>query len=292
MLDQFQKNKPLSELSTFGIGGPARYFIEVHSIEELQNVISYCYKTNLSYHLVGKGSNSLFDDRGYDGLVILNKIDFCAIERCEVSVGAGFSFSLLGVKTARAGLKGLEFASGIPATVGGAIFMNAGANGQETCEHLTEVTFVDEQGRLEILPRSHLSFSYRHSCFQEKKGAIAAAKFILAPDETSRKKQLEIIAYRTKTQPYGDKSCGCVFRNPEGQGAGALIDRCGLKGKAVGGAEVSSLHANFLINRAQAKATEVLELARLVKECVKEQTGVELEMELRIIPFKDDRFSC
>jgi len=292
MLDQFQKNKPLSELSTFGIGGPARYFVAVDSIQQLQQVIQYCYESKLAFHVVGKGSNSLFDDRGFDGLVILNKIDFCDIEGTEVSVGAGFSFSLLGVKTARKGLGGLEFASGIPATVGGAIFMNAGANGHETCEHLTEVTFIDERGQPEILPRSALNFSYRHSSFQDKKGVIAAAKFSLVPDESARKKQLEIIAYRTKTQPYGDMSCGCVFRNPQGQGAGALIDKCGLKGKAIGEAEVSTLHANFLINRANARAEEVLELARYVKECVKAKTGVELEMELRIIPYKDDRFSC
>jgi UDP-N-acetylmuramate dehydrogenase len=289
---QFQQNKPLSELSTFGIGGPARYFVEVDSIQQLQDVICQCNQDHLPFHLVGKGSNSLFDDRGYDGLIILNKIDFCQIEGTEVSVGAGFSFSLLGVKTARKGLSGLEFASGIPATVGGAIYMNAGANGAEVCERLTEVTYIDEQGQLQILPRGALHFSYRHSCFQGKKGAIAAAKFSLIPDESARKKQLEIIAYRTKTQPYGDKSCGCVFRNPLGSGAGALIDRCGLKGKKIGEAEVSTLHANFIVNRTGACAKDVLDLAEHVKECVKAQTGVELEMELRIVPYKDDRFSC
>jgi len=291
MQDQFQKNKPLSELSTFGIGGPARYFIEVDSIEKLEQVIGYCAKSQLPFHLVGKGSNSLFDDRGYDGLVILNKIDFFEMNGNEISVGAGYSFSLLGVKTARKGLKGLEFASGIPASIGGAIYMNAGANGTETCEHLTEVTFIDDQGKREILPKSALFFSYRYSCFHEKKGAIAAAKFLLTADEEARKKQLEIIAYRTKTQPYGDKSCGCVFRNPEGGSAGALIDQCGLKGKKVGGAEVSTLHGNFLINRENARAEDVLELARQVKECIKEKAGVELEMELRTISYQDDRFS-
>lgn len=288
---QFQKNKLLSELSTFGIGGPARYFIEVDSIEQLQQVIAQCFRDKLPFHLVGKGSNSLFDDRGYDGLVILNKIDFCEIEGTEVSVGAGFSFSLLGVKTARKGLGGLEVASGIPASVGGAIYMNAGANGSETCEALTEVTFIDEQGNIHLIPRSEMTFSYRHSSFQGKKGAIAAARFSLTPDDSARKRQLEIIAYRTKTQPYGDKSCGCVFINPQGQGAGALIDQCGLKGKKVGEAEVSTLHANFLINRANARAEEVLELAAQVKECVKAKTGIELEMELRVVPYNDDRFS-
>lgn len=287
---QFQKNKPLSELSTFGIGGIARYFIEVQSIDQLQEVISQCAQENLPFHLIGKGSNSLFDDRGFDGLVILNKIAFCEIEENTVSVGAGFSFSLLGVKTARRGLSGLEFASGIPASVGGAIYMNAGANGSETADVLSEVTFIDAEGKIHLLPRRELAFSYRYSAFHEKKGAIAAAKFSLIPDDSARKKQLDIIAYRTKTQPYGDKSCGCVFRNPEGASAGALIDQCGLKGKRMGEAEVSSLHANFIVNRENARAEDVLELARHVKEHVKAKTGIELEMELRVVPF--DKFSC
>lgn len=292
MPDQFQKNKSLRELSTFGIGGAARYFVEVESISQLQDAIVLCAKEKISFHLVGKGSNSLFDDRGYDGLIILNKIAFCEIEGTSVSVGAGFSFSLLGVKTARKGLAGLEFASGIPASVGGAIYMNAGANGSETSETLSEVTFIDDKGEIHHIPRSSMTFSYRHSCFQKMKGAIAAAKFSLIPDESARQRQLEIIAYRTKTQPYGDKSCGCVFRNPQGQGAGALIDRCGLKGKRIGEAEVSTLHANFIINRSGARAEDVLELASYVKECVKAQTGIELEMEIRVVPFNNDEFSC
>jgi len=280
----FEAGKSLSELSTFGIGGPARFFTTVQSVEELSSALRECHKQNLPFFVLGKGSNSLFDDKGFDGLVILNKINFCKWGEFFVDVGAGYSFSLLGTQTARKGWAGLEFASGIPGYVGGAVFMNAGANGTETCETLQEVTYVDEEGNIEILPKSTLSFSYRFSSFQKRKGAVASAKFALFSSEEARQKQLMIIDYRKKTQPYSDMSAGCVFRNPSSHSAGALIEKSGLKGFKMGGAEVSTLHANFIVNKGGATAKEVLELATHVKEVVKEKTGIELEMEVRYVP--------
>ena len=282
----FQCDKPLRELSTFGIGGPARFFLEVHKIEEMQAAIRFCYEQKLPFFILGKGSNSLFDDRGFDGVVLLNKISFCQFEWPLVHVGAGYSFSLLGTQTARKGWSGLEFASGIPGSVGGAIFMNAGANGAECCETLFDVTFVTEKGDIEVLKRDQIAFSYRTSSFQQRKGAIVSAKFLLQPSEEARQKQLGIIEYRTRTQPYGDKSAGCVFRNPEDGKAGALIQQSGLKGKRIGGAEVSMRHANFIVNREGASARDILELAAFVKHTVKEKTGVELEMEIRSVPYQ------
>ncbi len=282
----FQKNKSLAEFSTFGIGGAARFFTEIETIEDLQEVLQYCHQHKLPFHILGKGSNSLFHDEGFDGLVILNKIQFCEMTGAEIYVGAGYSFSLLGIKTARKGLSGLEFASGIPASVGGAIFMNAGAGGPETCDVLHEVTFIDEKGDKTIFVREDLDFSYRYSSFHKMRGAIAAARFVLTPSATARQKQLEIVAYRTKTQPYNEHSCGCIFRNPEGKSAGALIEKCGLKNAQIGGAKVSSLHANFIINTALASSKDVLDLAKYVKKSVKEQTGIELEMELWEVPKK------
>lgn len=285
-MQPFKHNQPLHDFSTFGIGGLARLFTSVDSVESLQEVLKYCHAHQIPFHALGKGSNSLFDDEGFDGLVIHNKIAFLEIEKTRVSVGAGYSFALLGVKTARKGLSGLEFASGIPASVGGAIFMNAGAGEAETADALTSVTFVDERGEVHFLSKQELSFSYRHSSFHEKKGVIASATFELEADPSAREKQLEIVAYRTKTQPYGNLSCGCVFRNPEGERAGRLIEQCGLKGKQIGGAAVSTLHANFIVNQDGASAEDVWNLARFVKECVKEQTGIELEMEMRKIPYR------
>lgn len=281
---KFKTGKLLSELSTFCIGGPARYFTEVHQIEELENVMAYAHAQKLPVLIVGKGSNCLFDDAGFDGLCILNKIQFCKHEEAVVEVGAGYSFSLLGVQTARRGWAGLEFASGIPATVGGAIFMNAGANGAETFDTLQEVTYVTETGERQLLKREDLTWGYRTSSFQQRKGAIAAAKFILAPSTEARQKQLKIISYRTATQPYSDASAGCMFRNPPQHSAGALIEQCGLKGTAVGGAEVSALHANFIVNKGNATAQEVLALTELVQKTVREKMGVELEREVRFVP--------
>jgi len=285
-LPPFQSDKPLKEVSTFGIGGPAKLFTEVFETEQMQAVLTYAHEISLPFFVLGKGSNCLFDDRGFDGLVIHNKISYLKIKGCEVDVGAGFSFSMLGLRTAKQGLAGLEFASGIPATVGGAVFMNAGANGQETCQTLLEVGFVDAQGVFRTLTKDELEFSYRHSSFQKKKGAIVSAKFRLTESAEARGKQLSIIEYRTETQPYGDRSIGCFFKNPAGRSAGSLIEQTGLKGFAVGGAEVSTKHANFIINKEGALAGDVLVLARRVQEKVKEATGIELEMEARCVPYQ------
>ena len=284
LLPQLEFEKPLSDYTTLGIGGPAKFFMEARSIEEMQAAISYCRLHKISYLVLGKGSNCLCDDRGFDGLVIVNKIAFCHFNWPIVDVGAGYSFSLLGVQTARNGWAGLEFASGIPGSVGGAVYMNAGACGAETSSSLIEVGYVDESGNLSYLKPDQISFSYRYSSFQEKKGAIVSAKFQLNPSEEARKKQLGNIEYRTRTQPYSDKSAGCVFRNPSVYSAGALIQQCDLKGYRIGGAEVSTTHANFIINKQRAKAQDVLDLAAHIKRVVHEKTGVELEMEIRFIP--------
>jgi UDP-N-acetylmuramate dehydrogenase len=252
--------------------------------------LAYCDAQKLCFFILGKGSNTLFDDRGFDGLVILNKIAFCQFDWPIVHVGAGYSFSLLGAQTARKGWAGLEFASGIPGSVGGAIYMNAGASGFQTCETLIEVTFVNQKAELEVLKKEQMEFDYRSSSFQKLKGAVASAKFLLHPSESARKKQLGIIDYRTRTQPYSEKSAGCVFRNPKTCSAGALIQQSGLKGKRIGGAEVSTMHANFIVNKEGATSKDILELAACVRNAVKEKTGVEMEMEIRCIPYslRDD----
>lgn len=282
---RLEEGRLLKEFTTFGIGGPAKYFIQVTSIPELQEAIRFCNEKNLRYLLLGKGSNSLFSDQGFDGVIILNKIHFIEENAGAFYVGAGYSFSLLGTQTARKGWEGLEFASGIPGSVGGAVFMNAGANGTETFETLTEVTFVNEIGDVEILPKSAIQWSYRHTSFHGKKGAIAGARFQLKPSSEARKKQLTLIDYRTKTQPYSDQSAGCVFRNTAQSSAGKLIQECGLKGFSIGGAEVSTLHANFIVNKGSASAEDVLALAKHVQNTVQEKTGQFLEMEIRVIPY-------
>ncbi|TXG75982.1 UDP-N-acetylmuramate dehydrogenase, partial [Candidatus Dojkabacteria bacterium] len=198
--------------------------------------------------------------------------------------GAGVSFSLLGIQTARRNLSGLEFASGIPATVGGAVFMNAGANGRETCEALHEVSYVHADGRIQTFSRPELQFSYRHSPFQKMSGVIVSVLFRLVSQEGARLKQLQIVEHRMQTQPLREKSAGCIFRNPEGgMSAGALIDRCGLKGVQIGGAKVSEIHANFIVNVGGASSRDVEELISLIQSRVQERTGVFLRPEVRVI---------
>lgn len=286
--ENFVSNYPLKNLTTFGIGGPARYFIEVDQIQDMQNALKYCHEQNLAFLILGKGSNSLIDDRGFNGLVIANRIAFIntEIEGCW-HVGAGYSFSLLGSQTARQGWSGLEFASGIPGSVGGAIFMNAGANAHETCETLLNVDFVTAAGELIRIEKENLEFSYRSSTFQKISGAIVGATFQLTPSKTAREDQIKLIRYRQATQPYGDKSAGCVFRNPSNESAGALIDKLGLKGASVGGAKVSDLHANFLINDEMASSVDMLNLIKFVKNQVKERSGIDLECEVRYISYQD-----
>ncbi len=280
-----KKNHSLKELTTFGIGGPALFFVEACTIEEMQEAILFSKKENLPYFILGKGSNLLFDDRGFFGMVIANRIQFINKENGCWHVGAGYSFSLLGTQSARQGWSGLEFASGIPGSVGGAVYMNAGANGKEASESLVSVDFIDHEGNLMTLSKADLQFGYRFSSFQEKKGAIVGAAFKLIEDKEARNKQFEIIEYRKKTQPYNAKSAGCVFRNPSCGHAGALIEKSGLKGEKIGGAEVSTLHANFLINAENATSHDIINLIEHVRTQVKEKTGIDLIHEVRVIPY-------
>lgn len=285
-LEQFEQQRPLKAFTTFGIGGPAHYFIEVRDISTMQALLPFCQQQQLPFFILGKGSNVLFDDRGFAGVVIANRIDF--LERLEENtwhVGAGYSFSLLGSQTARQGQAGLEFASGIPGSVGGAVYMNAGANGGETCQALVSVDFVTPEGALLCLPKKELEFSYRHSSFQNRAGAIVGATFRLTPSSQARQKQLDIIQYRKKTQPYNAKSAGCAFRNPTCGHAGALIEQSGLKGQCIGGAQVSPVHANFLVNTGTASAADVLTLIEHIRQEVKQRTGIGLESEVRCIPY-------
>lgn len=284
MQNNWRQSESLKSLCTFGVGGHARYYVEVHTVEKMSEVLAWCQKQQISHFILGKGSNCLFDDTGFDGLVVHNKISFCReLTSGLFHVGAGYSFSYLGVQTARGGWQGLEFASGIPASVGGAVFMNAGANGGETADYLVSVDFVHSDGRMATYTKEELIFAYRTSSFQNIPGAIVGATFQLTTSVQARQKQLDILSYRKRTQPQGVKSAGCVFRNPPSGSAGQLIEKYGLKGLSIGGASVSTVHANFIINSGDATAADILALLKHIKECVKDQSGIELESELRIV---------
>ena len=285
--DHFKCNYSLKDLTTFGIGGPADYFIEVNDIPTLQTALLYCKHQKIPFYILGKGSNVLFDDRGFAGLVIANRIRFIKRPDAHIwHVGAGYSFSLLGSQTARQGWAGLEFASGIPGSVGGAVYMNAGANGNETCQTLVSVDYMTSDGELLCVAKDKISFDYRFSSFQKDQGVIVGATFQLTASSKARKKQLEIIDYRKKTQPYDAKSAGCVFRNPSCSHAGALIEQSDLKGKTLGGAQVSTLHANFIINTGNATSKDILDLIEHIHQVVKAHTNYELEHEIKYVPYK------
>lgn len=282
---QMHEMYPLKDLCTISVGGAARYMLEVKTITDMQEILAYCKEQNLEYIILGKGSNCLFADQGYDGVVIVNKIDFCQQSDDGVfRVGAGFSFARLGALTARNGWSGLEFAAGIPGTVGGAVYMNAGAGGCETCEHLQGVEYIDSDGELIHADRDELTFGYRHSPFQGKSSAIVSATFQLSRSSTAKQKQIDLVNYRKSTQPYKAKSAGCIFRNPPGAHAGGLIEKAGLKGLTIGGAQVSPVHANFIVNMGSATAHDLLALIDHVRETVKTSSGYDLISELCIIP--------
>ena len=277
------QNQPLAKYSTYNIGGPADYFIEITTLDELRLALQFANDHQLPLFPLGKGSNTLFPDAGFRGMVLLFKLDTFAIKGSVVTAGAGFSFSLLGIKTAKENLSGLEFASGIPGSVGGAVFMNAGAGGSEVQDTLQSVTTMSRSGTLKKYRRNELTFSYRTSPFQKKDEIIVEASFLLVPNEGAKQEQSELLKYRMGTQPYKAKTIGCTFRNPVGGSAGKLIETCGLKGYSIGGARVSPMHANFIENYDNATAEDVLALIKHIEKVIKQETGIQLEREIRTI---------
>ncbi|XP_024383863.1 uncharacterized protein [Physcomitrium patens] len=293
---KFRYDVMLSEVSTWGIGGPARIYAEVSTPDELATVLRYCTCHNVRWFVVGKGSNCLFDDRGFDGCVILNRINFLEkLGTGRYRVGSGYAFNTLGVQCSRDGFSGLEFAGGIPGTVGGAIYMNAGADGQETGDVVQNVEILTTSGVSHSLSRDagELKFDYRFSPFQKMSdfSVIVAATFDLQPNSDAKQRQRIYLERRKRTQPVTEKSAGCVFRNPGAgcQSAGALIEQAGLKGVAIGGARVSEKHANFLINGGGSKSQDVQALIALVKEEVHKKFGLWLQDEVLYIPYNQEQ---
>ncbi|KAG9448919.1 hypothetical protein H6P81_008884 [Aristolochia fimbriata] len=280
----------LRELSTWGIGGPCNYFVEVFDEIQLISAIRFCATNSIEFLIIGKGSNCLFDDSGFDGCIILNRITtFENIEDGVYRVGGGYPINKLGVQCSNAGFGGLEFAGGVPGTVGGAAFMNAGADGQETADSIESVEIITTDGIKRVLQRKELAFGYRTSSFQEMKdlAAIVSVTFRLNRSATAKTKLQRHLERRRKSQPIYQRSAGSVFRNPEGLGvsAGELIEKTGLKGFVLGGAKISELHANFFINFNRSSSKNMIDLINLVGEKVDQQFGIRLRKEIRIVPY-------
>lgn len=281
-------NEPLAAHCTFKIGGPASVFVQPANENEVCKAISLCKENDLRYYLLGNGSNVLFADEGYDGVVIDLSAGEQAItvdENGIVTAPAGAQLARVCLAALDAGLTGLEFAYGIPGTVGGAVYMNAGAYGGEVVDVLQSVRVLTHDGRIEERPAAALELSYRHSILEETGECVLSAVFALQPGDKAeiRAKMDDLMGRRRDKQPLDKPNAGSTFKRPAGAFAGALIDQCGLRGYQVGGAAVSEKHCGFVVNLGGATCADVLELCRQVSAIVQEKTGYVLEKEIRVI---------
>lgn len=282
------ENEPLANHTTMKIGGPADLFIEPSSIENLGKTMKVIKESGLKWTVIGRGSNLLVSDMGIEGAVIkLGKgLDKIEINGSEITVGAGFSLVSLSVQISKKGLSGLEFASGIPGSVGGAVYMNAGAHGSDISNILKKAYVLFEDGRLEWLTKEEMEFSYRTSVLQKKRpGIVVEASFSL--HQGNREEIVERMQnnknYRKDTQPYNLPCAGSIFRNPLPNHAGRLVEDAGLKGQTIGGAKISEMHGNFIVNAGNGRAEDVLALIQHAKDTVFDKYGIEMETEVEII---------
>ena len=262
----FRENEPLAAHCTFKIGGPAQLFVMPENEQQLCSAVALCKEQAVRYYLLGNGSD-------------------IAVEGNMLTAGAGVRLAVLCRAALEHGLSGLEFAYGIPGTVGGAVYMNAGAYGGEMKDVLTTVRYLAAEGEVREVPAAELDLRYRHSIFEENSGCILSAQFHLQPGNAAdiRAKMDELMAKRVEKQPLDKPSAGSTFKRPAGAFAAALIDQCGLRGYRHGGAAVSDKHCGFVVNLGGATCADVLALCDEVRAIVKEKTGYDLEKEIRVV---------
>ena len=280
-------DEPMKKHTSFKIGGNAAVYIKVDSLSKLCKFVRECKLTDTKYFLLGNGSNILVDDNGMDCAVIKLDGDFKEIRMIDsetVYCGAGATLAALCKFALNNSLSGLEFAWGIPGSVGGAAFMNAGAYGGEMKDVLYKCEHIDKNGDIGFLEYDDLKLSYRHSAYYDNGAIITGLYLKLKKGEKSeiKEKMDDLIGRRRAKQPLEYPSAGSTFKRPEGYFAGALIEQCNLKGKSVGGAQVSEKHAGFVINKGGATCKDVLDLCKYCSDKVMEETGVKLEMEIRV----------
>ncbi|MGG1637822.1 UDP-N-acetylmuramate dehydrogenase [Paenibacillus sp. NRS-1760] len=280
-------NEPLSNYTTWKIGGLADIFILPSSKDELVSAVRLVQKHQIPWTNLGRGSNMLVSDKGIRGVVIKphRGLDYLRFEGSTAIAGASYSLIKLSVMAGKQGLTGLEFAGGIPGTVGGAVYMNAGAHGSDVSRIFKSADIVLETGELVRYDREAMNFAYRHSILHEQKGIVIEAAFELA--EGDRQEVLARMASykerRLRTQPLQLACAGSVFRNPPNDYAARLIQEAGLKGESLGGAQVSKQHANFIVNTGQATAEDVLALMTHIKSTVQDRYGILLVPEVLVV---------
>lgn len=283
--DSILIDEPMSRHTTFRVGGPADFFVTPKAREEVRDVICICKEAGMPYYIIGNGSNLLVSDAGYRGVIvqIYKEMNEVKVEGDLVKAQAGALLSGIAAKALGAELSGFEFASGIPGTIGGACVMNAGAYGGEMKDVLESVTVLTGEGKIIELGRNELELGYRTSVIA-KKGYIvlgAALKLECGDGEKIKTYMDELKEKRVTKQPLEYPSAGSTFKRPEGYFAGKLIEDAGLRGFQVGGAQVSEKHCGFVINRDHATAADIMELMRQVQIRVKENSGVDLEPEVK-----------
>ncbi len=285
--DSVRTEESMRDHTTFRIGGPAKYFVTPKTQKELTDTVGLCRKEAMAFYVIGNGSNLLVSDKGYEGVIISTEglASWQAAEDGEavLSADAGILLSRLAKAAASKSLTGLEFAAGIPGTLGGAVVMNAGAYGSEMKDVICWVRVLDRQGVVRTLTLEELGLGYRTSRVPAEGYVVLEAGLRLAEgcQEEIYKKMEDLAERRRKKQPLEYPSAGSAFKRPPGHFAGKLIDDAGLRGFRIGDAQVSEKHCGFVINRGNATEAQVTELCREVRRRVKEQFGVELELEVK-----------
>ncbi|OIK14030.1 UDP-N-acetylenolpyruvoylglucosamine reductase [Bacillus sp. MUM 116] len=287
-IGKVKQNELLANHTTIKIGGPADLFIEPSSTENLIKVMEVIRKQHLPWRAIGRGSNLLVSDKGIEGVVIKlgSGLDQLTVNGSEITVGGGYSLVSLATKISKMGITGLEFASGIPGSVGGAVYMNAGAHGSDISKILTKALILFEDGTMEWLTNEEMEFTYRTSVLQKKRpGIVMEAVFKLqAGEKTGIVAQMQKNKdYRKETQPWNFPCAGSIFRNPLPNYAGKLIEVAGLKGYTIGGAKISEMHGNFIVNAGNATAGDVLALIQFVKDTIYSLYEIKMETEVEII---------
>jgi len=280
-------SEPMSRHTTFRVGGPADYYVEPEDVSQLSAVLHLCRSEGVPFYILGNGSNLLVGDGGYRGVMIALGDSWAglSVEEDRIRAGAGASLAAVARLACRHGLTGLEFAAGIPGTVGGAMVMNAGAYGSEMAAVVAHARVLSPDGRVLALPVEELELGYRKSCIPREHYVVLEADFKLQKgQEPAIRQRMEELAVKRRTkQPLEYPSAGSTFKRPEGYFAGKLIQDAGLRGFTVGGAQVSEKHCGFVINRGGATAADILGLCRQVQKQVFEQFGVELELEVKTL---------
>ena len=286
-LEKIEKDISLSTLTTYKTGGIAKLVVYPNNINNLKQMLKLIHKYNIKYFILGKGSNTLFSDKEFNGVIIkLDKLNNFKIKQTEIYVESGMILSKLVQASIKNELTGLEFAIGIPGTIGGAIYMNAGAYGNNMSNIVKSVIVLNEKFQIKEIPLEKLKFDYRYSIFQANKNLICVSaniKLEHGNHEEIASKIKENLLKRKNSQPLEYPSAGSVFRNPEGNYAGKIIEELGLKGKNIGGAEISTKHANFIINKNNASSSDILNLIKLVQKEVKDKYKIDLKLEQQLV---------